>query len=344
MAIIFDAPVTPDALSTFVREVPMPANLLLSAAFPERAIQDNRVDLAEIVHTNRTATFRPFDGAIGTMPRDTGSVSEVHLLPLSNSLNMGEYERLQLQFIRTAGTAVEALAHAIYNDAQHLVASVRNRIEVAWGDVLTDGKLTINENGYQGEADFGVPASQLVTAGTVWTTLTANALTDLAAWVDTYVANNGFRPGSFSTSLRVQRLLQRNTEVINAVYGATAGRTRVSTAELNTLLESEGLPTLRTTYDTQVDVDGVSTRVIADDKIVFLPPNVADLGYLAMGVSATALELVNSNASDLSFENAAGIVGVVDKSGPPYRQQTLVDATGMPILANAKLLMVADVA
>jgi hypothetical protein len=53
---------------------------------------------------------------------------------------------------------------------------------------------------------------------------------------------------------------------------------------------------------------------------------------------------VNSNLAELSFEQAPGIVGVVEKVGPPYREFTFVDAVGMPVLANPKLLMVADVA
>ncbi|WP_394620943.1 major capsid protein [Lentzea sp. JNUCC 0626] len=157
MAIFFDAEVSPDALTAFVREVPMPANLAISNAFPTRTVDDHKVDFREVVHTNRTAKFRAFDGAISTMGRDGGSEYEVSLLPLSNSINMGEYERLQLQFARTGGTNKAALANAIYNDAQNLVASIRNRIELAWGDVLTDGKLTISENGLTGaagEADF----------------------------------------------------------------------------------------------------------------------------------------------------------------------------------------------
>jgi hypothetical protein len=56
------------------------------------------------------------------------------------------------------------------------------------------------------------------------------------------------------------------------------------------------------------------------------------------------LELVNSNEADLSFEEAPGIVGVVEKTGPPYRQFTYVDAVAMPILADARKLFVADVA
>lgn len=344
MAILFDAPVSPDALTAFVREVPTPSALGLSALFPRRFLDTNTVDFAEIVRTNRTARFRSFDGRIHVSERDTGSEKRVKLLPLSSSLSMGEYERLQLEFARTSGTNQQALANAVYNDATNLTREVQNRLEQAWGDVVTDGKLTINENGYQGEADFGVPSNHKVTAGTAWTTLSATALTMLVTWSDVYVATNGFRPASMQTSQRVTRLLQQNNEIVAAIAGTSSGRTRVNLTELNDLLSSEGLPTLRAPYDTQVDVDGTSTRVVEDDKLLFLPPNIEDLGYTAFGISATALELVDSNQADLSFEEAAGIVGVVEKAGPPYRQFTFVDAVAMPILADARKLLIADVA
>ncbi len=169
-------------------------------------------------------------------------------------------------------------------------------------------------------------------------------LSDLIAWADIYEATNGFRPDSLLTSNRVLRLMQRNKEVIDAVAGAQTGRTRANLNELNDLLESEGLPTVRPSYGTKVDVDGVTVAVIPDDRVIFLPPNIADLGYVAMGLSATALELVNSGNADLSFEEAPGIVAVIEKIGPPYRQFTYVDAVGMPVLSAGRLLMVADAA
>lgn len=346
MAIFFDAPVEPDALTTFIRNIPFDARLGLSALFPVRFVDDNTVDFAEIVRTNRTAKYRAFDGRIHVSERDSGSEKRVRLAPLSSSLSMGEYERLQLEFSRTGGTNTRALASAIYNDAERLTGEVRNRIELAWGDTLTDGKLTINENGLQSEADFGVPAGHVVApAGALWTNLTTSVpLTDLSAWVDVYVATNGEQPGSMQTSLRVQRLMQRNKEVIDAVYGSTQGRTRVTTGELNDLLTSEGLPSMQAAYDSQLNVDGANQRIIADDKVLFLPQTISDLGYTCYGLSATALELVNSNVAEMSFSDAPGIVGVVEKVGPPYRQFTYVDAVGMPILANAKLLLIADVA
>jgi hypothetical protein len=344
MAIFFDAPVEPDALTSFVREVPIPSGLTLSTLFPRRDLDTNTVDFAEIVRTNRTARYRSWDGRIHVSERDTGSEKRVALLPLSSSLSMGEYERLQLEFARNGGTNQQALANSIYNDATNLTREVQNRIELAWGDVLTDGVLTINENGFMGSADFGVPSTHLVSAGTAWTNIAAPALDNLLAWMDVYVATNGVLPGQMRTSLRATRLMQTNTQLINAAVGAAVGRTRINREELNDVLSSEGLPTLGEPYDAVLDVDGTTTRVIPDDRVLFLPTNIEDLGYTAWGVSATALELVNSNEADLSFEEAPGIVGVVEKTGPPYRQFTFVDAVAMPILADARKLMVADVA
>lgn len=346
MAILFDAPVSPDALITFVRRVPTPAENTLSAMFPTVYSDSNTVDFAEIVQKNRTAKYRTFDGAIHVSERDVGSEARVPLAPLSSSIGIGEYERLQLQFARTGGTFKEALATAVYNDAENLTREVLNRVELAWGDVLSDGKLTIDENGFQGEADYGMPANHAVAPATAWTdTTNATPLTDMLGWSDVWNATNGSRPASFLTSLRSLRLLQKNKEIIDAVHGATAGRTRVTLTELSDLCASEGLPTPRASYDTQLSVDDANTRVIEDGKVVFLPANLGDLGHMRYGLTATALELLDAAKTDYSFAEAPGIVGVVVKGeAPAFRKHTYVDAVGQPVLTDAKKLLVAEVA
>jgi hypothetical protein len=349
MAIFFDAAVEPDDLTTFTREVPVPRELTLLSEFPRRDLETNTVDFAEIVRTNRTAKYRAYDGRIHVSERDVGSEKRVKMIPLSSSLNMGEYERLQLEFARLGGTNQQALSRAIYNEGEQLTREVQNRLELAWGDLLSDGKLTISENGYGGETDYGLAAlGNLVAPAVLWTAAnlaTMTPLNDLQTWSDAYrLTNGGVAPARAKTSLARLRVLQRSKEVIDAVYGATQGRTRVSVQELNDLLRDEDLPVFDEPYDSSFDVDGVTTRTISDDKVSLMPADLADLGYTAWGVTATALELVNDERSDLAFEDAPGIVGVVEKVGPPYREFTYVDAVAMPILANARRLMVADVA
>lgn len=347
MPIIWDAEVEPDDLTYFIREMPVPGDFALLAENETEFYDDNTIDWGEITRVNRTARYRSFDGRVHVSSRDTASDKRVRLLPLSSSLSLGEYERLQQEFARTGGTRVQALERAIYNDGEKLTREVFARLEQAWGDVYTDGKLTISENGFAGEADYGVPGNHLVAPSTAWTnTASATVLTDIETWTQRYVAtNNGQRPGRLRTSQARLNNVVRNKEVIDAIYGATAGRTRVNISEVNDLLANENLPTFELAYDGAVDVDGVTVRTIPEDRVIMRPANLRELGHTAMGLSATALELVNSANSDLDFEEAPGIVGVVFKEdGVPFRQHTYVDAVGMPVLTDARKLLIADVA
>ena len=90
MTLVLDGPVTPVALTTFMREVPVQSDLTMLNAFPTRNLDKNTVDFAEITRTNRTARYRSFDGRIHVSERDGGTEKRVRLLPLSSSLNTGE--------------------------------------------------------------------------------------------------------------------------------------------------------------------------------------------------------------------------------------------------------------
>jgi hypothetical protein len=345
MAIVFDGPVTPDALTSFVREVPTPATYVLEQLLPNVYRDSNTIEISELTKKNRAAKFRAFDGRIHRSERDTLEVRSVKLPPVSTMNGIGELERLNLEAARQNGGSTNAVINQIYDDATNLTGEVLTRMELARGDVLTDGKFTIaGENGLFLEADFGIPGNHLVSAGTVWsTTASATVIADITAWVDVYVATNGFRPGGMVLSNKTLGYMLRNAEV-RTLAGSLAGTPGiVSRQALDTVLDTFGLPPILFVYDTQVDVDDVATRVLPEDRVLFTPPNPSDLGYTAWGVSATALELVNAAKVDFSFEQAPGIVGVVIKDGPPFREETFVDAVGMPVLTNPKRLLVADV-
>lgn len=349
MAIVFDGPVLPVDLTVFVREVPLPNTLTLNQILPDKTITSDRVDFATITKTGRTARFRMFDGPLHVAKRDVAQTSVVRLPPLSDSLSVGELERLQMEFARTGGTNQAAFVDAIYNDAQTLTENMLRRMELARGDVLNDGKFTMltSEGGL--EADFSLPAGNIVTASTLWSD-TANSvpLTDLTTWVQSYTTTlgNGYRPTSITTSLRVMNYLLQNVSLRAILATVVGSPSRLSSVQLNSIMTDFGLPTFAVPYDSQVDVDGVSTRITPDNKIFLTPPDpINNLGYTSWGVSATALELVNAAKTDFSFEDAPGIVGVVVKQAePPFRQTTFVDAVGMPVLINSRALMVATVA
>lgn len=345
MALVFDAPVGLDTLTFLAREVPTPNGLTLLNAFPTKESRTNKVDFAEITKRNRTARYRTFDGRLHITDRDTGTSASVSMIPLSDGRNTGEYERLQMLFAQVGGTNVSQLVDAIYQDVEDLTKFVYNRVELAWGDVLTDGILTVPEVGPGFEADFGVPGAHKVTAATLWSNLTgATVLTNLITWHDVYVATNGAPAGAIRTSQAVLRLVQRNKEIIDAIYGATAGRTYASFEDVNTLLGAHGLPPFAAPYDTMLeDTNDTLARVIPANRVLFTPADLGDLGYTAWGTTATALELVNSAKVDFSTEDANGVVAVIVKDGPPFRQYTWVDAVAMPVLSDARRLFIATV-
>jgi len=345
MAIVFDGPVTPDALTVFAREVPTPAEHLLAQILPVRNFTRNTIDLAEITRHNRVAKFRAWDGRLHVSERDTAITKQVKLPPLSTSTSTGELERLQLEFARSGGGDYAEIINAAYNDAENLTREVLNRLELARGDVLTDGKFTLaGEGGLYMEADYGVPANHFVSPGIPWSTVaSATIIANETAWVKTYVDTNGFRPGWQAVSIDTLMYMLQNAELRTLAASLAGTPGLITRPGLDAALSAYTLPPIRYVYDTQVEVDDVATRTIPADRVIFGPPDGASLGYTAMGVTATALELVNSGQVEFSFEDAPGIVGVVEKIGPPYREFTFVDACGMPVLERPKLLMVADV-
>lgn len=348
MAIFFDAEVTPDALTAFVRELPTPDELAFFNSIRTQTVDDHKVNFSELVETNRVATFRAWDGNFQTIGRDSASSSEATLMPLgAQAAALGEYERLQLQFARTGGTNKAALANAIYNDAESLTRSIYNRLELAWGDVLTDGILTVAENGIRGSAgiaDFGMDPASKVTAATAWSSAAAPALDDLLAWAEAYENQGVGAPGAIRMKRKTFRLLTRNTQIISLATEGAGTRTRITEDAVRDVLNAEGLPPVVFLPDTSFrGQDGADVKVVPDNLVLLTPANLSDIGFTALGVSVTALELVNSNVAELTFQGAAGLVGVVEKVGPPYRQFTFVDATAMPILSQPRRLFIARV-
>jgi hypothetical protein len=174
MAIVFDGPVTPDALTVLRAQRADPAG---PGAQPDPArplLDRNTVDLAELTRTNRTARFRAFDARLHVSERDVGVTKQVKLPPLSTSLSWVSSSGCSWSSPAPAGNN-GAIIDAIYDDATNLTREVQARMEQARGDVLTDGKFTLaGEGGLTMEADYGVPGGHIVTPGTLWST-TASA-------------------------------------------------------------------------------------------------------------------------------------------------------------------------
>ncbi|ETB35638.1 major capsid protein [Mycobacterium avium] len=353
MTLFLDGPVPLEDVVTYTQAVPLPSNTQLLQSFPRKTYATDEIDFATITKTNRFAQFRNWDGSFWIAPRDSGAEKRVKMLPLGGKLPVGEYERRQIEFAQLGSdangitTIQKILADAVYDDLDNLTAYTYNRLEMAWGDVLSDGVLTINENGVQQQLDYAIPANQKVTPATLWSdTANSDPLADLVAWYDVYRATNGSGPGQFKCSLTTARQLQTNKSLINAIKGAQTGVTRVTLADISDLFASENLPPISiadSVYDSFFEDDaGNIVRPIPANKFLFLPSDLGQLGFTAVGTPTTVMEMLDSG---VQVDQGAGIIGMIVKgSEPPFRKTTYVDMVALPVLADPRKILVATVA
>lgn len=261
------------------------------------------------------------------------------LPPISQKVRLSEYDR-----IRSRKVTDEKVREQIFNDADTVADQVAARIEVARGDALVNGSVTLAEAG-GAVVDYGRDPSHSVTAATLWTSTSADPLSDLMAWRDTYLATNGVDPGAMLGGRRVWNLLLRNQAVRNQVFPGANQPSVVTQANLNAMLEAQGLPPF-TQYQAQVLVNGTPTKIIPDDVIVLLPPPVASdnpqgtqLGATLWGPTSESFEPEYGLTDD-----EPGIVAGAYKEDDPVALWTKAAAVALPSLANPNLSFKAVVA
>lgn len=338
--------IPPAVLTGFVREMPGPANYNLNQVLPDRQIGDIEAAIDVVLRTNRAASYRTYDAETPIGKRDGFQRSRVQLPPLGQKTVMGEQERLLLQQLQTGGFNDAPLVEMIYDEAATNTRAVLARMEVARGDALVDGKVTIAENGLTLEVDFGVDPSHLVTAATLWSnTASASPLDDLRSWVNQYIDDVGEAPGYLRVSRQVLTYMLQSAEIRGLLATAIGTPALVSPAQLQQVLDQYDLPQI-VQYNTRIDVNGTTVRPVPTNVAILTPATPSDLGYTAWGVTAEALELASSTDPQLNLriEDAPGLIALTIRDGDPLRTWTKVSAVGMPIITDPRRLFVGTVA
>ena len=285
------------------------------------------------------ALYRSFD----TQPRMTGRQGFTRirgeLVPVSRQIPLGEEEMLRLRAIQNT-QGFDGLLNAIYNDAERMIRSVQMRLEVARGQVLTTGKFTLNENGLALEADFGMSATHKPTAATAWSNSAADILSDLLAWTQLYVDDNGVEPGMIMMSRTVLGYMYNNTKMREAAAWAGTTPARLNNEMIDAIFAANGLPPVML-YDTKARIDGVHTSIIPTDKVLLLPPAGEPLGATHYGITAEAIKLAEKGM--IKAEEMPGIVAVALENDNPVQTFTLGTAIAVPVMPNPDLVICADV-
>lgn len=284
------------------------------------------------------ATFRSYDAESSIAGREGVQRVMGELPPISRKIRLGEYDSLRQR--RLDG----AIRGQIMSDAVNMVRSVAARIELARGQALATGVVSINEDGLTVEADFGRDPSHTVGSATPWSDPDADILAELITWRDLYEATNGVMPGAIVTSRAVVGRMIRNGEFRELVSTLAGTPSIVSEAALQAALSAHGLPPI-TVYSAQVSVNGTAQRVIDEDLLLMLPAAVdadafedTELGGTFWGTTAEALD----PSFDISESEAPGIVAGSYRTEDPVAVWTKAAAISLPVMANPDLSLAAD--
>lgn len=334
--------IDPAELTGYVRAALADYNInrfTLSQFLPNRVVDDleyrfaaGQQGLADAAKYRSFDTEAPITGRPG-IRRVTGE-----LPPISEKLRSGEFDRLRFRQLSDA----EQAELGLLSDAARVTRNIAARLELARGDALANGSVTIEENGVVGAIDFGRPSEAVVTVPNAWDITAGDPLGDLEAAVLAYNTLNGVDPGAIVLSRRILAVLQRNDNLRKAAGTVIGEPTILSQDMLSTMFQSFGLPTWQT-YDAQVNIDGSASRVTPDDIVMLLPPPVAqddfegtELGATFWGTTAESLE----PNYGIELAEAPGIVAGVYSTEDPVALWTKASAIAVPVVANPGLAWV----
>lgn len=308
----------------------------LSQFLPDRVVDDLEYRFAAGQQgLADAASFRAYDTEAEIAGRPGIKRVTGELPPISRKMRSGEFDRLRFRQLSDQ----EQQALGLMSDAERLTRSIAARMELAKGDALVNGSVTISENGVEGTIDFDRPSAAVVTVANAWDTDSGDPINDLTAAVLAYNELNGVDPGAIVLSRRIVAALIRNDNLRKSAGTLIGVSNIISQSAVSQLFEAFSLPPFQT-YDAQVLVDGTATRVTPDDIVLMLPAPVApaswedtELGATFWGTTAESLE----PNYGIELGDAPGIVAGVYSTEDPVALWTKAAAIAVPVVANPSL-------
>lgn len=333
--------ITPAELVGFARELEFPDLSILDYVLPPSRVENVEYEVLTASGDDvDAAEYRAFDTEAGIGSREGVKRLTGKIPPISRKMRLGEEEQIRLRAEESGNN--ERLIAEVFNDARRMTRSVRARVTLAQGEVLTSGKVVLSENGVEGTADYAVPTAHLATAGASWATVTTSIVSDLRTWAKTYAdTNNGLRPGGMAITDDILGYMQLNDEFRSLLASLSGAPALITRQGVDQVLQAFGLPPITAVVETQIQVNGTATRVIPADHLFFHPPAGFPLGQTPYGITAEALAL--RSGGQIEVDDLSGpIASVKEIEFDPVSTWTKAAAVAIPVLANPKRLFVAD--
>lgn len=329
--------ITATEIIAFARAVQTEASYALTGnVMPERQINGVKYKTRRTSRRVNAAKYRAYDAQTPIASREVKRIeTEGQLPPLGQKYLVGELETILLAVRR--GQDASELVELLFDDVAAHTKSIRSRLELAVGDLLTDGKFTLTgENGLTVEYDAQVPSANMPTAATAWTDPTSDPLADEMAWLEVLRASGAPMPEKVVTSYKARALLAGNDAYRKAYYGRLTGSegptATLAPNEVDTVRARYNLPPIEI-YDVQIPKDdGTMARPLPEDRWVMVPPNRQQWGETQYGITAESIALTTGDNPAIELEEAPGIIVTHGWQDDPVQVWTKGSAVAMPVL------------
>lgn len=311
--------------------------MLGESLFPERKIQDIEFDM--ILGTGGlpvSAEVHAYDTKTQLASREAIEKGVASLALIKRQIKIAEKEIIKIQNPRTDAELAFVLSQ-IYNDAEKMTDSVKVRVEAMRMELLSSGKIAIDENKIKVTVDYKVPAANQKPF--TWKTPASDTpLDDLATLADAIETTSGSRPTRALTSRKIVKTICSCDSVRKAIYGVNSDKI-VTLAALNELLAQLDLPAFvvyEGKYKKEKGKAYETIRYFPENKIAMFGDET--LGETIYGLTAEEVKLIGdgkmNEASMLDNKIFVGTYTSID----PVGEFTKAVATALPTLPHGEEL------
>jgi len=330
---------TNELINYFKERVVVP--MLGEALFPEKKIQDIEFDM--ILGAGGlpvSASVHAFDTKTQLASRESIAKGIQTLALIKRQIKITEKELIKIQNPR-GDAELEFVLSQLYKDAEKMEESIRVRAEAMRMEVISSGKIAIDENDVAVTIDYLVPAGNKLPF--TWSApTTATPLIDLETLATAVENECGSRPTRAMTSRKVMKAICACTSIKKAIFGTNSDKL-VTLALLNELLSQSDLPVLLVNegkYKVETATGYSTVRYFPENVISMFGSEI--LGETIYGLTAEEVALIGNGQMDTASMVGNIFVGTYTDVDP-VGEFTKAAATVIPSFPHADELGIATI-
>ena len=271
-------------------------------------------------------------------------------------MRVDEKIRQQLLNLASAGNAqvLAPLVRNIFDDTSNLLRGARVTRERMVMELISTGKIAINNNGVAMEYDYGIDEDyQKVKAAKAWSdTDTSNPLKDMRDWVEDFKIRYGVTLGYAVMTSKTFSYIANNKNVIKQLYPTVTDPSglMIRNEQVKQLVQDTvGVRILINNNIYATQVRGASKKFFPDDVVSFLPDS-GVLGNMVFGTTPEEVDLLNSTLTSAKVQiTDTGVAVKTSVSYDPVNVNTIVSQICLPsfnsdVEDGAGLILIASVA